>query len=324
MPTDKVTYNGSDEAALGVTVIYNGAAGLYVDVVASEGGFFYSVYPCSAANPYGGGAKARLIRNGVTVSYDGSEMADPGWTHGGAGDEWVRGIPTSANSIFGQLVTSSGPMAGIHGTRAIGGDRCWGTDLGSAYNAQVDAWLQTPPLNLTGVTAPVFLKYYDWRLLETFYDTCTVEVVDAKGGFLGYVDADTSGDYDWTQRVYDLTPYAGRRSRCAGAFSRTSFCIATGGSWTRCASACRQTCACRRRPRMSTPRRRRTTAPVEFPSKSPDSRADHRAARGARTPFGVTPPLPIVELHDGALGEAIARPVSCWHALRRGRVSAWG
>ncbi|UCG33567.1 MAG: S8 family serine peptidase, partial [Phycisphaerales bacterium] len=210
MPTDGVTYNVSDEVTPGVTVIYKGAAGLYVDVGANEGGFFYAVYPYSASSLYGFGAKAHLIRNGVTVLYDGCEAADPGWTHGGAGDEWERGIPTSANSIFGQVVTGSGPMAGTRGTRAIGGDRCWGTDMVSTYNAQADAWLQTPLLNLAGVTAPVFLEYYDWCLLETFYDTCTVEVVDPNGNFLGYVDADTGGDYDWTQRVYDLTPYAGQ------------------------------------------------------------------------------------------------------------------
>jgi len=209
-PTDGLTYNVTDIVAPGVEVVHNGLATIYVDVGASSGGFFYAVYPRSAGDLYGFGAKAHLIRDGITLFYDNSEGADPGWTHGGVGDEWARGTPTSGVSIFGQSVYGSGPLAGLNGTRAISGDNCWGTDLAAIYDSDADAYLQTPLINLSGVTAPVFLEYYDWCLLETFYDTCSVEVVDIDGVFLGYVDADTGGDYDWTQRVYDLTPFAGQ------------------------------------------------------------------------------------------------------------------
>ncbi|UCG15168.1 MAG: S8 family serine peptidase [Phycisphaerales bacterium] len=207
-PTDGETYNLYDVVAPGVEVIYVGFGGVHVDVGASAGGFFYGVYPHSAARYWGFGAAAHVIRDGIVVFQDNSEGADPGWTHGGAGDEWTRGTPTSAPSIFSQLVTGSGPLAGLAGTRAIGGDQCWGTDLNSIYDAGADAYLQTPLINLTGVSAPVFLEYYDWCLLETFYDRCTVEVVDADDNFLGYLDPDTGGDYDWTLRVLDLTPFA--------------------------------------------------------------------------------------------------------------------
>ena len=210
MPEDGQTYSVGQEVAPGVIVIFNGPDTSYTDLGALTGAFFYAAYPRSALNRYGFGAKAHRIRGGVTVFYDSCEGASPPWTHDGPGDEWERGTPTSANGIFGQVVGGSGPLAGIRGVRAINGNNCWGTDMRSTYNPNANFYLQTPLLNLTGVTAPVFLEYWDWCLLETYYDRCTVEVVDAGNAFLGYVDADTGGDYDWTQRIYDLTPFAGQ------------------------------------------------------------------------------------------------------------------
>lgn len=209
-PTDGVAYSVSQEVAPGVTVIYQGAAGVHTDVGASDGAFFYAAFARSAANRYSFGAKAHIFRNGVTMLFDNSEGADPGWTHGGTNDEWQRGTPTSSNVPFSQAVAGSGPLAGTRGVRAIGGNKCWGTDLTYTYDPGTDAWLATPPMNLTGVTASVFLEYYDWCMLETFYDTCTLEIVDLDDNFIAYLDADTGGDYDWTLRVYDLSPFAGQ------------------------------------------------------------------------------------------------------------------
>lgn len=210
MPTDGQVYTVSEVVAPGVAVVAVGPASLYIDVGAASGGFFYAAYPFSASNLYGFGAKGYVIQDGITLFYDSCESVNPGWTTGGTGSEWARGTPTSGNSIFGQVVYGSGPMAGTRGTRAIGGNNCWGTDLASTYNPGVDAYLDTPLINLTGVSADVFLEYYDWCLLETFYDSCKVEVVDVDGELIGYVDDDTGGDYDWTRRVYDLTPFVGQ------------------------------------------------------------------------------------------------------------------
>ncbi|MBN2446928.1 MAG: S8 family serine peptidase [Phycisphaerae bacterium] len=210
MPTDGQIYNVSDEVAPGVVVIYTGAVASYTDANAPTGGYFYAVYPRSSANRYGFGTKTHLIRDALLLFSDNCEGPDPGWEHGGAGDKWQRGVPTSANSIFGQSVVGSGPLAGIDGVRAINGDNCWGTGLATTYGAYSDAWLQTPLINLGGVTAPVFLEYYDWCLLETYYDTCVVEVVDVNNQVIGTIDGDTGGDYDWTRRVHDLAPFAGQ------------------------------------------------------------------------------------------------------------------
>lgn len=211
MPTDGVTYSVSQVVSPGVTVVYDGLTPTHTDVDAIQGGFFYGVYPYSAAARYGFGAKGHRIRGSTSLFYDNSEGPIPGWTHGGSGDEWNRGLPTSFVSTFlGQFVGGSGPLAGLNSTRAISGDRCWGTDLSSTYNAFADAWLDTPLINLTGVTDPVFLEYFDWSMLETFYDTFTVEVVDKNGAFLGYIDDDTGGDYDWSQKAYDLSAFAGQ------------------------------------------------------------------------------------------------------------------
>ncbi len=209
-PTDGETYTLGQFVSPGVQVVYTGVPGTHTDVGAADGAFFYAVFPRSSSNLYGFGAKNHVFRNGINILYDNSEGADPGWTHGGIYDEWTRGTPTSANNVFGQSVSGSGPLAGLNGTRAINGNNCWGTDLRYTYDAGTDSYLQTPLLNLTGVTTPVFLEYWDWCLLETYYDVCTVEAVDASGQLIGYVDPDTGGDYDWTKRVYDISPFCGQ------------------------------------------------------------------------------------------------------------------
>lgn len=209
-PTDGETYNVSDEVIPGVHVIYNGPFSGVIDTGAANGGFFYGVYSRSSSNLYGFGARAHLLRGGVELFADNSEGPDPGWTHGGMLDEWMRGTPTSFNSIFGQAVGGSGPLSGLNGTRAIGGDQCWATDLASTYSANTDSYLDTPLINLTGVAPPVFLEYYDWCLIETFYDQCLIEIVDADGNLIGTVDGDTGGDYDWTLRVHDLSAFVGQ------------------------------------------------------------------------------------------------------------------
>ncbi len=210
MPIDGATYTVGQTVAPDVQVIYTDIISTHLDVGASSGGFFYAIYPYSTEMLYGFGAKTHIFRDAVSLFYDNSEGASPGWTHGGILDEWTRGVPTSGVSIFGQSVYGSGPLAGLNGTRAIGGDNCWGTDLNSTYDAGTDAWLQTPLINLSGVSVPIFLEYYDWCMLETFYDTCSIEIVDAQDNLVGVVDADTAGDYDWTQHVYDLSPFAGQ------------------------------------------------------------------------------------------------------------------
>ena len=231
-PTDGVTYTVGQFVAPGVEVIHVGSNSSYLEVGATEGGYFYGVYPYSALLRYGFGARNHRIQGSTSIFYDNSEIVNPGWTTGGTGNEWTRGTPTSSTGAFlGQVVAGSGPLAGLNGTRAIGGNKCWGTDMASTYNAFADAYLQTPLLNLTGITQPIFLEYYDWCMLETFYDRCTVEVLDAQGQFLGYVDDDTGGDYDWTHRVYDISAFAGQpvhirfRMQADGAIQRDGWFI---------------------------------------------------------------------------------------------------
>jgi hypothetical protein len=210
-PMDGATYTVGQEVAPGVTVIAFSALGSYLDPQA-DGAYFYAVYPRSNNNLYGYGAKNHVIRDAFTLFYDDSEIPDPGWETGGAGNDWARGRPTSANGIFGQVVVGSGPLSGTRGSRAINGNNCWGTDLASRYNSFADAWLQTPLISLqfADPNQEVFLEYWDWMLMETTYDQATVELVDADNQLVGTLVADTAGDYDWTKRVFDLSPYIGQ------------------------------------------------------------------------------------------------------------------
>ncbi len=231
-PTDGVTYTVGQFVAPGVEVIHVAGLSSYLEVGATQGGYFYGVYPYSALTRYGFGARNHRIQGSTSIFYDNSQSVDPGWTTGGTGNEWTRGTPTSSNSAFlGQVVSGSGPLGGLNGSRAIGGDQCWGTDMASTYNAFADAYLQTPLLNLTGVTDQVFLEYYDWCMFETFYDLATIEVLDAQGQFIGYIDGDTGGDYDWTRRVYDISAFAGQpihirfRIQTDGAIQRDGWFI---------------------------------------------------------------------------------------------------
>jgi bacillopeptidase F len=128
----------------------------------------------------------------VTVFFDNMEGGANGWTHGGTQDQWQLGTPTS------------GPG------HAYSGSNLWATNLAGSYSSSANAWLMSPPVNLTGVTNAT-LQFAHWYEFETNYDK-------------GYVEITTNGGSTWTQLgnaytgssgafvlpTFDLTPYAGQ------------------------------------------------------------------------------------------------------------------
>jgi hypothetical protein len=86
----------------------------------------------------------------------------PGWTHGGAEDNWVLGSP------------AKGPM------RAHSGASVYATGLTGTYRPFTDSYLRSPVINLTGVSRAA-LNFWEWRSTDVdpvFHGT-VVNVLDA-------------------------------------------------------------------------------------------------------------------------------------------------
>lgn len=70
------------------------------------------------------------------------EADDGGFTHSGTADEWERGLPAFA------------PI-----TTCASGTNCWKTDLDNTYDASSSQNLLSPNIDLTGLTAPVTVRW---------------------------------------------------------------------------------------------------------------------------------------------------------------------
>ncbi|MGC9037082.1 MAG: LamG-like jellyroll fold domain-containing protein, partial [Verrucomicrobiia bacterium] len=89
------------------------------------------------------------------------ESGAPGWTHGGAGDNWELGTPLN------------GPMAAHSGTNV------YATGLNSNIQPFSDCYLRSPVIDLTSVTAAT-LSFYEWRNIDinVWYHNVSVSVLD--------------------------------------------------------------------------------------------------------------------------------------------------
>ncbi|MCP5521189.1 MAG: immunoglobulin domain-containing protein [Verrucomicrobiales bacterium] len=79
--------------------------------------------------------------------FDDFETAQAGWTHGGSGDNWERGVPTV------------GPAA------AYSGENVYATGLGTNLQPYAYAWLRTPAIDLTGVSSAT-LSFAEWLNMD--------------------------------------------------------------------------------------------------------------------------------------------------------------
>lgn len=94
--------------------------------------------------------------------FDDFEQVVPGWTHGGNGDNWARGTPTT------------GPGS------ARSGSNVYGTGLSANVNAFSAEWLRTPEIDLTGVSS-ARLTFSEWLNIdpEVTFQNAAVSVLDA-------------------------------------------------------------------------------------------------------------------------------------------------
>lgn len=118
----------------------------------------------------------------------GFEDGAPGWSHGGAGDSWEIGTPTT------------GPES------AYSGDNVFATNLDGTYSANSNAWLRSPSINLTGLSG-ASVSYWEYRDVDdnpafhgavvNVLDAGTLEVIEE----LALSNGTTSG---WELRTLNL------------------------------------------------------------------------------------------------------------------------
>jgi hypothetical protein len=99
----------------------------------------------------------------VSIFSDDFEGGQGGWTtgtEGAVGTMWELGLP------------GFGPEAANSPTS------CFGTNLTALYAEDADVWLRSPPIDLTN-TGGATLNYFEWRDIETAFDSGRVVVLDA-------------------------------------------------------------------------------------------------------------------------------------------------
>jgi subtilisin-like proprotein convertase family protein len=86
----------------------------------------------------------------VVVYQSDFEADDGGFTHSGTLDEWERGLPA-----FGNITTCAS------------GVNCWKTDLDNTYDASSNQTLLSPSIDLSGLSAPVIVRWSQRYRVET-------------------------------------------------------------------------------------------------------------------------------------------------------------
>ena len=121
---------------------------------------------------------------------DGFETGGPGWTHGGAGDNWEVGVPVN------------GPGHAFEGTNV------YATSLTGNLNPYSDCYLRSPTINLTSVNRAT-LTFEQWRNVDpdpTFHG-CIVNVLDAGTlAVLQQLSLESGSSGGWSLRALPLPP----------------------------------------------------------------------------------------------------------------------
>lgn len=160
-----------------------------------------------------------------TIFYEDFETGENGWTHGGVGDTWAWGTP------------SSKPPS------AHSGDHCWGTGFSGTYANNADAWLLSPPIDLRGqACAYVSVWLYNWvqdGRQKVIKDPLWMEITTDGSTFLplcsqmGGVNEDPEipAVGGWTRMVLDLSKYIGNDRVQARFHFRSDGSITLPGSY---------------------------------------------------------------------------------------------
>ncbi|PAD76617.1 S8 family serine peptidase [Paenibacillus campinasensis] len=135
------------------------------------------------------------VSNGVKPGYiQDFEESDLGFTTGGTGNTWAWGAPTS------------GPGS------AYSGDKLFATNLAGSYQANANAFLLAPPIDLTDSPEGAILSFRHWYDFENNYDFGKVYIASEDSDFV-FEEAFsfTGSDRNWRLQYLDLTSYGGQR-----------------------------------------------------------------------------------------------------------------
>jgi Immune inhibitor A-like, MAM domain len=164
------------------------------------------------------------------VAYDFEPVSDEGWTHAqiATQDDWQHGTPQGK---------STDPAFAFSGTR------CWGNDLGltvggqtfnGEYQPNVNNYLQSPILNMTGKTN-LRLRFERWLGVEdALYDQAKVVI----NGNTIFTNVATGGgtnqtiDSAWTPQDFDIGAFANNNASVQLKFSLQSDGGLQFGGWT--------------------------------------------------------------------------------------------
>jgi choice-of-anchor B domain-containing protein len=150
---------------------------------------------------------------------------DRGWTHGQTAtqDDWQRGTPA------GRSGTSSG-QAWADPSAAYSGTNAWANDLGGAgfngtYNNNVGNWLQSPSINISGLSG-LQLRYRRWLSLAAG-DTARVLV----NGVVVFSTAAAVADASWAEITHDISTITNGQSSLSIRFELSTNGSVVAGGW---------------------------------------------------------------------------------------------
>ena len=119
------------------------------------------------------------------------ETGGPGWNHGGGGDDWQIGVPSSP----------------IGPTAANSGQKCAATNLKGSYEQLADCFLYSPDFNLS-MAFSAQMSYYEWYDIAK-EDSLFVSLEALINGV--FVESDAieinGSNPQWTQRTLDFNQF---------------------------------------------------------------------------------------------------------------------
>lgn len=150
-----------------------------------------------------------------TVFFDDMESGDNGWVHGGAPDQWARGVP--------------GGGCPTDPTEAYSPENIWGTGLSSAYERNATTFIESPTIDCSEYKK-TRLQFRRWLAVEKgIYDGAFI-YINGTMVWRNDLDADII-DTRWRLHDLDISLYADSNASVKIKFYLTSDVGLQLGGW---------------------------------------------------------------------------------------------